>query len=213
MAAQHTLSRLEEYLQGEHIVSYSVEDRADAPVIYRRDYTAETWQEVCEEQGVPTSVERITLDEILALPYGAKKAPADILVRLIGVYVLADKPLEPLVEKLSHASETVDWKKLGERLGKYIHGYRNPDTSVDGKLRKGRHIDGMLDKLRLVATEVRGGTRRTGPFPEFSDKEGEIASKIDQMQREDLTRTRKEVHEELKKGTPVAMWTGWLSPG
>jgi hypothetical protein len=36
MEADHNLFRLEEYLQGEHIVSYSIEDRGNVPVIYRK---------------------------------------------------------------------------------------------------------------------------------------------------------------------------------
>jgi hypothetical protein len=189
---RHTLGWLEEYLQGEHIVSYSVEDRANAPVIYRDNFTAEEWREACEEQGVDPSTERIVLENISAIPYGAKKAPAEILVKLIGVYVLAGKPLEPLVEKLHHAPETVDWKKLEN----FIHGYRASDKDSYGKLRRGRHVDGMLDKLRLIATEVRGGTRRTGPFKELSNKEVEIARKIAVMSDE---LTRQEIYEELKE--------------
>lgn len=189
---RQTVGSLEEYLQGECIVSYSVEDRANAPVIYRENYTTEEWQEVCEEQGVAPSAERIVLEEISAIPYGAKKAPAEILVKLIGIYVLAGKPLEPLVEILNHTPGTVDW----ETIDKDIHGYRTPDKEGRGKRRPGRHVDGMLDKLRLIATEVRGGTRRTGPFEELSNKEVEIARKIAVMSDE---LTRQEIYEELKK--------------
>ncbi|CAA9462170.1 MAG: hypothetical protein AVDCRST_MAG28-3475, partial [uncultured Rubrobacteraceae bacterium] len=171
---RQTVGSLEEYLQGECIVSYSVEDRAiaavqdraiaavqdraNAPVIYRENYTAEVWQEVCEEQGVDPSEERIVFEEISAIPYGAKKAPAEILVKLIGAYVLADKPLKPLVEILNRAPGTVDCVKLDN----HIHGY-----STESR----RHIPGMLDILRLIATEVRGGTGRRGPFEELTDKE------------------------------------------
>jgi hypothetical protein len=104
-------------------------------------------------------------------------------VKLIGIYMLAGKPLEPLVKILNHAPGTVDWKQID----KYIHGYRTADKYVKGKRRRGRHVDGMLDKLRLIATEVRGGTRRTGPFEEFSNKEVKIALKIAEMKSDGLT--------------------------
>jgi hypothetical protein len=182
--ARRTLDWLEEYRQGEHIVSYSVEDSSYAPVIYKKDFTDEEWEEVCAEQGVESpTVERIILEDMSAIPYGARKAPAEILVKLIGAYLLADKPLEPLVEKLHQTPGTVDWEKIEGDL----HGYATKTRN---------HIPGMLDKLRSIATEVRGGIRRTGPFKELSDKDMEIASKINQMQR--LGFTRGEIYEELK---------------
>ncbi len=71
MEADHNLFRLEEYLQGEHIVSYSIEDRGSVPVIYRKDYTAEQWEEACEEFGASPSDERIIMEKLSATAYGA----------------------------------------------------------------------------------------------------------------------------------------------
>jgi hypothetical protein len=75
MEADHNLFRLEEYLQGEHIVSYSIEDRGNVPVIYRKDFTAEQWEEACEEFGASPSDERIIMEKLPATAYGAKKSP------------------------------------------------------------------------------------------------------------------------------------------
>jgi hypothetical protein len=104
-------------------------------------------------------------------------------VKLIGAYLLAGKPLEPLVKKLNHAPETVDWEKLDN----FIHGYSTQSRP---------HVPGMFDILRLIATEVRGGTRRTGPFKEYSDKEVETANTIAALRRAGAD--REEIYEWLK---------------
>jgi hypothetical protein len=183
MEADHNLFRLEEYLQGEHIVSYSVDDRYNVPVIYRKDFTAEQWEAACEEFGASPSEERIIMEKLWATAHGAKKAPAELLVKLIGAYVLTGKPLEPLVEKLNHAPETVDWEKLDN----FIHGYSAPSRT---------HVPGMFDMLRKIATEVRGGTRRLGRFYELFDREVETASTIADLRRAGLN--REEIYEWLK---------------
>jgi hypothetical protein len=103
------LGDLEEYLQGERFVSaYVYRPDPDEVVFRREDFTEEGWVAACEAHGEDPSADVFVTDSVGVHPQGAKQAPAEILVKLIGAYVLAGLPLGPLLEKLHPDPEEVD---------------------------------------------------------------------------------------------------------
>lgn len=154
-STESPLDSLEEHLQAERFISFEL-NRPNPEFIQkvrREDFSGEEWKQVCEEYGENPDQDHFWIDaEFGFYVHGATRAPADVLVKLIGTYVLADKPLEPLLEKLHPEPETVDKEQL-ERI-------------IYGKMDGDRHIDGLWDKVRQVARIVRGGTIRRGPSTE-----------------------------------------------
>ena len=76
------------------------------------------------------------------MPRGGKQHPAEPLTTLIAVYALSDLPLEPLVEKLHPAPETVDFEYL--------------KAQIAGKKTKKGHKPGLRSKAEHLARLVRG---------------------------------------------------------
>jgi hypothetical protein len=161
------LGDLEEFLQGERFVSASVYRPDPDDVIFRReDFTEEAWVEACEAHGEDPSTDVFLTDSVGVSPQGAKQTPAEILVKLIGAYVLTGLPLDPLLEKLHPEPEEVD----RDQLRAFIYG-----RTTEG----GRHTEGMMDKVRQIARVVRGGTVRKGPpTEELSRKDLQAAWEI-----------------------------------
>ncbi len=174
------LDDLEEHLQGERFVSSYVyrPDPDDVALFRREDFTEKGWVEVCEAHGEYPSANAFVTDYASVQPQGAKQTPNEILVKLIGAYVLAGLPLEPLLEKLHPEPGEVDREQL--------------EALVYGKsVKNGRHTGGMIDKVRQIARVVRGGTVRKGPpTEELSRRElqaaWEIASLRNQSHSDDL---------------------------
>jgi hypothetical protein len=180
------LGTLKEYLQNELFVSLYVEEPlGNSPVTYRReDFSAEEWEEMCEYFQERTSAEVLSAKSEIA-PLSATKAPAEVLVKLIGMYVLAGEPLEPL-EKLHLKPESADWKKIKDLL----YGYETAGKSS-------RRMPGMLDTLRRVATVMRGGRDRTGPKDGLTEEQFELAFLIESWQK--AGRDRDEVYKKAER--------------
>ncbi len=161
------LGDLEEFLQGERFISASVyRPDPDEIILRRKDFTEEAWVAACEAHGEDTSTDVILTDSVGVSPQGAKQTPAEILVKLIGAYVLAGLPLDPLLEKLHPEPDEVDRNQLEA----FIYG-----KTTQG----GRHTEGMMDKVRQIARVVRGGTVRKGPpTEELSRKDLQAAWEI-----------------------------------
>jgi len=96
-------------------------------------------------------------DGTLTVPLGGRQTPLEPLPTLIAAYVLADEPLEPLLEKLNTRPEAVD----KEQIRALIEG---------GKTPKG-HVRGLKSVAGMIARGVRGGEIREGQTTgEFSTK-------------------------------------------
>ena len=180
------LGDLEEFLQGERFVSAYVHrpDPDEVAVFRREDFTEEGWAEVCEANGENPSADAFLTDYVGVQPQGAKQNPAEVLVKLIGAYVLAGLPLDPLLEKLHPEPEEVD----RERLRGFIYGRTNEN---------GRYIDGVMDDIGQIARVVRGGPVRTGPTTgELSREELQTAWEIAQWKNEGYS--NRQIHEFLE---------------
>ncbi len=141
-------------------------DPDEVAVFRREDFTEEGWVEVCEAHGQNSFIDAFVTDSVGVQPQGAKNTPNERLVKLIGAYVLAGLPLDPLLEKLHPEPDKVD----REQLKAFIYG-RTTET--------GRHTEGMMDKVRQIARVVRGGTVRKGPpTEELSGEDLRIAWEI-----------------------------------
>jgi hypothetical protein len=94
-------------------------------------------------------------DGTLTIPLGGQQTPLEPLPALIAAYILADEPLEPLLEKLNKRPETVD-KEQTQAL-------------IEGKKTSKGHVRGLKSVAGLIARGVRGGeiraSRTTGEFP------------------------------------------------
>ncbi len=158
--SQDIFNDLEEFLQGERFVSSYVHrpDPDEVDVFRREDFTEEGWVEVCDAHGQNPFIDAFVTDSVGVQPQGAKNTPNGMLVKLIGAYVLAGLPLDPLLEKLHPEPDKVD----REQLKAFIYG-RTTET--------GRHTEGMMDKVRQIARVVRGGTVRKGPPTEELSRE------------------------------------------
>jgi hypothetical protein len=111
-----------------------------------------------ESTGPAYSPETGIEEGTLTIPMGGQQTPLEPLPALIGAYVLADEPLEPLLEKLSLWPQSVD----KEQIQALIEG---------GKTTKG-HKRGLKSVAGMIARGIRGGAIRSGPTT------GEVAERI-----------------------------------
>jgi hypothetical protein len=96
-------------------------------------------------------------DGTLTVPLGGQQTPLEPLPALIAAYILADEPLEPLLEKLNTRPETVDKEQI--------------QALIEGKKTSKGHVRGLKSVAGLIARGVRGGEIRGGPTTgEFSTK-------------------------------------------
>ncbi len=96
-------------------------------------------------------------DGTLTVPLGGQQMPLGPLPGLISAYILADEPLEPLLEKLNTRPETVDKEQI--------------QALIEGKKTSKGHVRGLKSIAGLIARGVRGGEIRGGPTTgEFSTK-------------------------------------------
>jgi hypothetical protein len=123
----------------------------------RREYLQNgrfvTQEDVSQWAGPDTDIE-----ETLKIPLGGQQTPLDPLPALIAAYILADEPLEPLLEALNKRPEMVD----KEQMRKLIEGEKTPQG----------HKRGLKSVADLIARGVRGGKIRA------SRTTGEFSSKI-----------------------------------
>jgi hypothetical protein len=113
---------------------------------------------VTQEDVTQRSGPEMDIEETLKIPLGGQQTPLEPLPALIAAYILADEPLEPLLEALNKRPETVD----KEQMRKLIEGE---------KTSKG-HKRGLKSVADLIARGVRGGKIRA------SRTTGEFSSKI-----------------------------------
>ena len=97
-------------------------------------------------------------DGRLTVPLGGQQTPLEPLPALIALYVLADEPLEPLLEKLNKRPEAVDKEQL--------------QALIEGKKTSKGHVRGLKTIAGLIARGVRGGKIRA------SQTTGEFSSRI-----------------------------------
>jgi hypothetical protein len=93
----------------------------------------------------------------LTIPLGGQQTPLEPLPALVAAYILADEPLEPLLEKLNRWPQSID----KEQIQALIEG---------GKDSKG-HTRGLKSIVDMIARGIRGGAIRSGRTTgEFSER-------------------------------------------
>jgi hypothetical protein len=158
------LSHRTEYLQDERFVASeaveytSVHSRDDWP-------EEEEWRELCEKLELDPEREQVEFHAIRRFYVGASQSPPGALTKLIAAYVVAGKPIEPLIEKLHPNPESIDWEKLRKHL--------------EGEKREKGRTPGLLGEAQAVARLVRGGKVRRGPSTgELTPRDVELARLI-----------------------------------
>jgi hypothetical protein len=174
------LEKREQYLQDGRFVA---QDEHHAPIFWTRphDMSDEDWKVLCEKFGQSPDSDRFELwDRALVEPVGAAQSPPEPLTTLIAVYVLAGLPLEPLLERLHFAPETVNI----DELKWHIDGVKEKKRGKNGK-RKTQHIPGLKTKAAQIARLIAGGTLQRGPSTgELSPEEQNIVWYRQQRERE-----------------------------
>jgi hypothetical protein len=143
------LEHIRETYSGGRFVATNV---YEGSLLLRREFVnAETWREFCEQADV--NPEDDTLWQSGAAikdPVGGAFRPSVVLAALIGTYLLAEEPLELLLEALHPDLQDADLKEIS----KYVEGRKKSD----GK-------DGLKVLAGQIATLVRGGALKTGTPP------------------------------------------------
>jgi hypothetical protein len=110
-----------------------------------------------ESTGPAYSPETGIEEGTLTIPLGGQQTPLEPLPALIGAYVLADEPLEPLLEKLNLWPQSVDKEQIQALIG--------------GKKAPKGHTRGLKSIVGMVARGMRGGAIRPGRTTgEFSER-------------------------------------------
>jgi hypothetical protein len=145
------LSHRREYLQDERFVASEAVEYTS--VHSRNDWPEdEEWQELCDKLGLDPEREQVEFEAIRRFYAGASQSPPGALTRLIAAYVVAGKPIKPLIEKLHPNPESIDWEKLRKHL--------------EGEKREKGRTPGLIGEAQAVARLVRGGRVRRGPSTE-----------------------------------------------
>jgi hypothetical protein len=140
--------RRETYSGGRFVVTNVYEGSLLLP---REFVDAETWRELCEQADANPEDDTLWQSgAALKDPVGGAFRPSAVLAALIGTYLLAEEPLEPLLEALHPDLQDAD----SEQITKYVEGRKKPD----GK-------DGLKVLAGQIATLVRGGALKTGTPP------------------------------------------------
>ena len=120
-------------------------------LLSRKDVDAEKWRELCEQHGSDPEDDTLWLSgAVLRDPAGGGFRAPTTLAALIGTYLLAEEPLEPLLEVLHPAHRDANV----EEISKYVEGRKKPN----GK-------DGLKVLAGQIATLVRGGAVKIGTPP------------------------------------------------
>lgn len=174
------LENREHYLQDGRFVAQN--EHRD-PIIWIRPHgmSDQDWRVLCEKFGQSPNTDRFDLwDSEFVEPVGAAQSPPEPLTTLIAVYVLAGLPLEPLLERLHFAPETVN----SEELKRHIGGVKEKKRGKNGK-GKTQHIPGLKTKAAQVARLIAGGTLQRGPSTgELSPEEQNIVWYRQQRERD-----------------------------
>lgn len=113
---------------------------------------------VAHESTGPAYSPKTGIEEgTLTIPLGGQQTPLEPLPALIGAYVLADEPLEPLLEKLNRWPQSVDKEQI--------------ETLIEGEKTPKGHTRGLKSIVGMIARGIRGGAIRPGPTTgEFSER-------------------------------------------
>jgi hypothetical protein len=124
----------------------TISDHPNASTTYYRDIYPhgevgdEEWRKLCERHGQDPSVDHFFVPVApIATSEGAPQVPPEPLPELIALYVLAEEPLDPLLEAL------------------------HPDPSEAKQERLEQAVEELWHKAGQLATLVRGGIIRRGP--------------------------------------------------
>jgi hypothetical protein len=179
------------YLQDERFVA--VDEHHDPVIWLKWGLSDEAWKDICQRFGKDPDSDRFELwDARFVEPAGATQSPQEPLTKLIAIYVLAGLPLEPLLERLHFAPETVDEAELRRHIeGEKVKKRRNGKTST-------QHIPGLKTKAAQLAKLICGGTLRPGPSTEeLSPPEQNIVWYRQQRSREGVPDDQ--IYQELKQ--------------
>ena len=112
---------------------------------------------VAQKDVIQWSGPEIDIKERLRIPLGGHQTPLEPLPALIAAYVLADEPLEPLLEKLNLRPDQVDEEQL--------------QALIEKKKTSSGHVRGLKTIVGMIARGVRGGKVSGGQHTgEFSTK-------------------------------------------
>jgi uncharacterized Zn finger protein (UPF0148 family) len=186
-----TLEKRKMYRQDERFVA--VDEYRDPIMWSRLGMSDEDWKDICQRFGKDPDSETFELwNARFVEPAGATQSPQEPLTKLIAIYILTGLPLEPLLERLHFAPETVNEAELRRHIeGEIVKKRRNGKTST-------QHIPGLKTKAAQVAKLICGGTLRQGPSTgELSPHEQNIVWYRQQRSREGLPDDQ--IYQELKE--------------
>ncbi len=149
--AVENLPHITEVSQGGRFVgSYVYKDAVYFP---QESFSDEEWRKLCELYDYDPEVKGfLATNAVTRNPAGAAPAPPQPLVMLIAAYVLADRPLGPLLEALHPNPSEADIESI--------------DRVLYARKRKGGDDrDGLLRTAQQLATLVRGGKMGKGAPP------------------------------------------------
>jgi hypothetical protein len=163
--AAENLEHLTQVSQGGRLVNtYVYTD----PVYFTREAFSEAeWKELCELHDHDPDADGFLAHGLTTKsPAGASRTPPRPLVMLIAACVLADRPLEPLVESLHPNPSEADWDKIRS-------------LSYARRRKGGPDKDGLIRTAEQLATAVYGGVVGQGaPPPDVSPVEQALAFRI-----------------------------------
>jgi hypothetical protein len=160
---------------------------------WRSDYTEREWTELCDEHNQDPNVDVFNVPgHVISIPEGATQTPFAELVRLIAVYIVLDKPLEPLLDAL-HPNPTTD---VRAQLKKIVEGETRKVPGKDGTLRT-HQIVGVKTLLARATRLIRGGEVRPGQHSGELTPTEHLAAELIQGWRQ-TGATEQQIIEELR---------------
>jgi len=182
---------LREWYQGGRFVAREVIPSSLG--FWRSDYTDQEWTELCAEHNQDPHVAYfIVRNQTISLPEGATQTPFVELARLIAVYIVLDKPLEPLLDAL-HPRPNAE---VRDRLRKIVEGETRKVPGKDGKIRT-QQIIGIKTLLARATRLIRGGKISPGHHSEELTASEHLAAELIQGWRQ-TGATEQEIVEELR---------------
>ena len=169
---------MREWYQGGRFVAHEVIPSSLG--LWRSDYTDQEWTELCDEHDQDPNVDFFNVpDQTISLPEGATQTPHVELARLIAVYIVLDKPLEPLLDALhpSPNAEVRDW------LRKIVDGETRKVPGKDGKNRT-QSIIGIKTLLARATRLIPGGEVSPGHHSEELTASEHLAAELIQGWRQ-----------------------------
>jgi hypothetical protein len=145
-----------------------------APVIARLDdlfsslsaleeaYKDERFEAVERYQHAAITDDEVAPGNDVVLPLGAKQSPSRILTELIAAYVIADQPVDALVDALHPEPGNIDRAKLGEKVEKLqLLAGHVAKLVRGGTIRRGHHTEELSSReqeaVRFYANQLHTG--------------------------------------------------------